>query len=68
MTPDMVTQDNNQHGYYCRRCQHKGTLSDNFEFKHPTKKNLPINEAIRMSQRGPGWFGKLFAFLFSKGA
>lgn len=66
MTPEMVTQDNSQYGYYCRRCQHNGTLSDSFEFKHPTKKNLSINEAIKMSQRGPSLMAKLVGLFLPK--
>jgi hypothetical protein len=66
ITPDQVRDDARGYGYYCRRCQHNGVLAEDFQFKHPTKKNLGVLDAMRATKVTPGWLSKLANFLFSK--
>lgn len=59
LTPEQIIEKDNQYEFLCRRCRHKGVLDADFFFKHPTKKDLPIGQAISLAKSGPGLFGKI---------
>jgi transcription elongation factor Elf1 len=68
ITPSQVLVDRDAYGYFCRRCRNEGDIPEGFEFKHPTKKNLSVSDAIRHAGKhdGEGLFSKIWNFLFSK--
>lgn len=67
LTPEQVLVDRDAYGYFCRRCRKAGDIPEGFEFKHPTKKNLSVTEAIRVAKKKHnGWFSKMKDFILSK--
>ena len=59
LTPEQIIDKDDKLSYKCRRCRYEGVLENDFVFKHPTKKDLPLREAIANSKSSKGIVGKL---------
>ena len=58
LTPEQIVEDDDKLSYKCRRCRHEDFLEEDFVFKHPTKKDLPIREAIATLKSGKGFVSR----------
>jgi len=64
LTPEQISDIGGELKFTCRRCRHEGVLNADFVFKHPSKKNLTIREAMAMGKDGGnGLFRKLTSWL-----
>ncbi|MBF0199549.1 MAG: hypothetical protein HQL32_17670 [Planctomycetes bacterium] len=66
LVPEQIIIDAQGYRYECRRCKNSAVLPDDFAFKHPTKKNLSIPEALQKVGKKkrfqlPSWISQLFA-------
>jgi len=53
LAPEKVKVEGDRHLYECRRCMKFFKMPSDFEFKHPTKRDLSTEDAIRaMNSKG----------------
>lgn len=67
ITPDKIITDGPNPAFLCRRCQGNYDIPEGFEFKHPSKKNLSVEEALRGGDGGEGLWDTITSF-FKKGS
>lgn len=61
LSPEKVKVEGDLYQYECRRCMKFFKMPADFEFKHPTKKNLSTTDAIRSMKAKESIFSRIMS-------